>query len=243
MRIDAWLVQQGYFDSRQRAQRAISAGKVLCDGRPVCKPSLTVQQGQTVVVEGDPLAYVSRGGLKLEQAIRHFDLTFQDRTILDVGASTGGFTDCALQHGASRVYAVDVGSGQLAAGLRRDPRVVCLEQTDIRTLSLAAIGGQPVDVIVSDLSFISLTMVIPAFPSLLRRGGTAVWLVKPQFEMERRTAFKGGIVKDPALREKALEKVLHCARTHGFLPAGHTETVVGEAERRNVEFLAYLSYP
>ncbi len=243
MRIDAWLVQQGYFDSRQRAQGAIAAGKVWCDGQPVRKASMPVQDGQAVVVQGDPIGFVSRGGLKLEQAIRHFDLVLEGKTILDAGASTGGFTDCALRHGASKVYAVDVGSDQLAASLRSDPRVVCLERTDIRNLSLSGIGDRPVDMVVSDLSFISLTMVIPAFPPLLRRGGTAVWLVKPQFEMGRRTAFKGGIVKDRQLREEALENVLRCARDHGFQVSGHTETTVTATERRNVEYLVLLTYP
>lgn len=239
MRLDTWLVQHNFFDSRQRAQLAIKAGQVLQNGRPAVKPSQIVQSSDQIEVAGDPLPYVSRGGLKLEKAIRTFQLDFSEKTVLDAGASTGGFTDCALQHGAARVYAVDVGSEQLAPSLRSHPQVVFYENFDVRELSLSQLGGQPVDAIVSDLSFISLTLILPAFPPLLRPGGFLVLLIKPQFELEQRTALKGGIVKDPALRKRAVDRVLDAARSLGFQVKGLTETDV-ETDRKNVEFLVWL---
>ncbi len=212
---------------------------MLQNGRPAVKPSQIVQSSDQIEVAGDPLPYVSRGGLKLEKAIRTFQLDFSEKTVLDAGASTGGFTDCALQHGAARVYAVDVGSEQLAPSLRSHPQVVFYENFDVRELSLSQLGGQPVDAIVSDLSFISLTLILPAFPPLLRPGGFLVLLIKPQFELEQRTALKGGIVKDPALRKRAVDRVLDAARSLGFQVKGLTETDV-ETDRKNVEFLVWL---
>lgn len=238
-RIDTWLVQNNFFDSRQRAQMAIKEGKVWCNGKPVNKPSQWVQPGDSIEVEGDPLPYVSRGGLKLEKAIRTFQLDFTGRKILDVGASTGGFTDCALKHGAAGVFAVDVGAGQLAAALREHPRVVYYENFDVRQLSTQQLGNGQVDAIVCDVSFISLRHILPVFPLLLKEGGFVVLLIKPQFELEQRRALKGGIVKDPALRKQALEKVLSLAQSLGFQLKGLTETDAEEG-KKNVEYLAWL---
>jgi 23S rRNA (cytidine1920-2'-O)/16S rRNA (cytidine1409-2'-O)-methyltransferase len=240
VRIDAYLVKQGHFASRERAQLAIKAGRVKSNGRPVGKPSQVLRPSDTVEVQGDPLPYVSRGGLKLEKAIRTFQLDFQGLTVLDVGASTGGFTDCALQHGAAKVVAVDVGTGQLAPSLRNDPRVVFYEDQDIRKLTLAQMGGPPADALVCDVSFISLTHVLPAFPALLKPDGFAVLLIKPQFELEQRTALKGGIVKEAKLRQQAIRRVLDCAQGLGFRQAGLVETHVEEWERKNVEYLLLL---
>jgi 23S rRNA (cytidine1920-2'-O)/16S rRNA (cytidine1409-2'-O)-methyltransferase len=242
MRLDTWLVQHRFFDSRQRARMAIEAGRVHYKGQPVLKPAFEVQDETAVFVEGDPLRYASRGGLKLERAIQAFQLDFSGKTVLDAGASTGGFTDCALQHGSAKVFAVDVGTGQLADFLRKDPRVICQEKTDIRQLSLEQLGGNPVDAIVSDLSFISLTLVLPAFPPLLKADGFLVLLVKPQFELKQRTSLKGGIVKDARLREQALQRVLDCATALGFRLRGVVETEVEDGLKKNVEFLAWLTY-
>jgi 23S rRNA (cytidine1920-2'-O)/16S rRNA (cytidine1409-2'-O)-methyltransferase len=210
-------------------------------GQPVLKPAFEVQDEAAVSVEGDPLRYASRGGLKLERAIQSFQLDFSGKTVLDAGASTGGFTDCALLHGAAKVYAVDVGTGQLADFLRRDPRVSCHEKTDIRQLSLEQLGGHQVDAIICDLSFISLTLVLPAFPLLLRADGWVVALVKPQFELTQRTSLKGGIVKDARLREQALQRVLECAASLGFRLQGVVETEVEDGFKKNVEFLTWFS--
>lgn len=240
MRIDAWLVQNGHFESRQKAQMALKAGQVVSNGRPVGKPSHDVQPSDTVEVKGSPLPFVSRGGLKLEKAIRSFQLDFQGLMVLDVGASTGGFTDCALQHGAAKVVAVDVGTGQLAAALRKDARVVFHENQDIRLLTLAQMGGQPADALVCDVSFISLTHIMAAFPPLLKPGGFAVLLVKPQFELAQRRALKGGIVKDEKLRQQAVKRVLDFAQGLGFRLGGLVETDVEAGERKNIEYLAWL---
>ncbi len=240
MRIDAWLVQNGHFGSRQRAQMAIKAGQVFCNGQLIEKSAFTVNPNDAITVTGDPLRYVSQGGLKLERAIRHFQLDFQGKRVLDAGASTGGFTDCALQHGAAKLYAVDTGSGQLATSLRSHPQVVFYENLDVRRLSLELLDGEEVDAIVSDLSFISLTHVLPSFPPLLKPGGFLVLLIKPQFELEQRISLKGGIVKDEKLRQKAIKRVLDCAQALGFRQAGIVQTDVEEEGKKNVEYLALL---
>jgi 23S rRNA (cytidine1920-2'-O)/16S rRNA (cytidine1409-2'-O)-methyltransferase len=239
MRIDAWLVQNGHFDSRQRAQMAIKAGQVFCNGKLIDKAAFAVKPTDAITVAGDPLRYVSQGGLKLEKAIRHFQLDFQGKRVLDAGASTGGFTDCALQHGAAQVYAVDTGSGQLAASLRQHPQVVFYENFDVRRLALEQLGGEKVDAIVADLSFISLTHVLPAFPPLLQPGGFLLLLVKPQFELEQRLSLKGGIVKDEKLRTQAVKRVLECAKALDFQQRG-LETTDVEDGKKNVEYLLYL---
>ena len=219
---------------------AIKAGQVRCNGSPAGKPSLTVQPGDHIEITGEPLRYVSRGGLKLEKAIQTFHLDFQGKRVLDAGASTGGFTDCALQHGAAKVYAVDVGSEQLSPALRSHPQVVFYENQDVRQLSLAHLEGEPVDAIVADLSFISLTHILPAFPPLLKPGGFLVLLIKPQFEMETRHALKGGIVKDRQLQEGAVRRVTDFAEGVGFKLKGLTETDVLDEQRKNKEFLAWF---
>ncbi len=239
IRIDTWLVQNGYFNSRQRAQLAIREGKVSCNSRVVGKPSQGVHSEDLVEVTGDALPYVGQGGLKLEKAIHFFQLDFSGKTVLDAGASTGGFTDCVLQRGAAKVFAVDVGTDQLAASLRAHPRVVFYENFDVRQLTTEQLAGERVDIVVCDVSFISLTHILPAFLPLLKKGGFAVVLIKPQFELEQRTALKGGIVKDPALREQALQKVLKLADSLGFQLEGLTETDVEEG-KKNVEYLAWL---
>ena len=240
MRTDTWLVQNGHFPSRQRAQMAIQQGLVLVNGQPVKKASYKIGESDIINVTGDPLRYVSRGGLKLEKAIQSFQLDFSGKRILDVGASTGGFTDCALQHGAAKVYAVDVGISQLVDVIKQHPRVTFYEEQDIREFALSKMDNLPADIIVADLSFVCLTHILPGFPPLLKKGGIAILLIKPQFEMGSRTATKGGIIKNPDQREKAKKKVIECAEGLGFRLKGIIETDVENERKKNIEYLAWM---
>lgn len=212
-RLDVALVQRGLVSSRERAQEALRAGLVTVNGRKIDRAAFKVGDGDTLEVAGDPIGYVGRGGLKLEAALDRFGIDPAEQICLDVGASTGGFTDCLLRRGAQRVYAVDVGRDQLHADLRSDPRVVVMEQTDIRRVE--ALPEAP-SLVAIDVSFISLTLVLPAVARLLRPGGRAIALIKPQFEVGREGLGKGGIVKDTALQTQAVEKVLAAARDLGF---------------------------
>jgi 23S rRNA (cytidine1920-2'-O)/16S rRNA (cytidine1409-2'-O)-methyltransferase len=195
--------------SRQRAKAMIMAGKVLVNDRPVTKAGLLVGKDERIEIRGTDIPYVSRGGLKLEGALRQLNLDLQNRVCLDVGASTGGFTDCLLQNGAARVYAVDVGYGQLAWKLRQDPRVVVLERTNIRHLPKESIPD-PIDLATIDVSFISLKIVIPVVASFLKGQAVVLALIKPQFEVGRDQVGKGGVVRDPALHQA----VIHRLTTH-----------------------------
>ncbi len=208
-RLDVELARQGLCDSREQARRLILAGKVLVNEVPVTKPGTAIPADATLRVKEAP-RYVSRGGLKLEGALRDFGIDVTGLVGLDIGASTGGFTDCLLQHGAARVYAFDVGTNQLAWKLRSDPRVTARENINARHLQPADIP-EPADILVADLSFISLTLVLPAALALLKPGGQAVVLVKPQFELAREDIGAGGIVRDPEARERA------CARVQDFV--------------------------
>lgn len=206
-RADVLLVEQGLAPTRSRAQALILAGAVMRGpDRKVDKPGELVDDSVELSLRGDPLPYVSRGGLKLAAALDAFGVDPAGRTCLDVGASTGGFTDCLLQRGARRVYAVDVGYGQLAWKLRQDPRVVVLERVNIRTLDPALVP-EPCELVVIDASFISLCIVVPASLRFAAPGATLVALVKPQFEVGPKDVGKGGIVRDPAARERALMDV------------------------------------
>ncbi len=242
MRLDAWLTKNGYFSSRQKAQFAIKAEGVLVNGKVVSKVSHNIEAGDKVEFNGQSLGYVSRGGLKLEKAIRHFNLDFNGKRVLDAGASTGGFTDCSLQQGASLVYAIDIGSGQLDISLRQNPQVHCHENTDIRNITLELLQNEPVDIIVADLSFISLTQVLPCFKPLLVPNGFLLALIKPQFEMVHKQRLKRGVVKDHALREAAIRRVTTAAAQHRFLLKGLVETDVEDEKKKNIEYLA-LFYP
>ncbi len=205
-RADRALVARGLVESRTRAQALIAAGLVRCDGRPVAKPSEEIAAAAELSVTGRDHPWVSRGGVKLAAALDAFGLEPAGRICLDLGASTGGFVDVLLGRGAARVYAVDVGQGQLAARLRADPRVVSLEKTDARALSPALVP-EPLDLLSADLSFISLPRALPAALSLVAPGGRLVALVKPQFEAGRAAVGKGGIVRDEAARRAAVAKV------------------------------------
>ena len=238
MRIDVYLTEQGLTPSRQRARVLIEEGKVFVDGVPVKKPSQTIEDDHEVTVRDD-LPFVGRGGLKLDGALRAFSLDVKDLRALDVGASTGGFTDCLLQRGAAHVYAVDAGAGQLAPKLAQDVRVTSMEHTNARELTPDMIGGTPVDLIVMDVSFISATYILPRFPALLREGGHAVCLIKPQFEVGRAMLGKGGIVRDPVAHRYAVERVLDASRALGLVPVGLIPSPI-EGGDGNREFLVHL---
>jgi 23S rRNA (cytidine1920-2'-O)/16S rRNA (cytidine1409-2'-O)-methyltransferase len=208
-RLDQELVERGVCESREKARRAVMAGQVLVNGQPARKPSDAVTEGDAIaVVAGEK--YVSRGGLKLEHALRHFQLAVSGATAADFGASTGGFTDCLLQAGAAKVYAVDVGQGQLAWKLRRDPRVAVMEKTNARHLTAARFPAPfaGVDLVVIDCSFISLRKILPAAVAILRPSGRIVALIKPQFEAGKAEADRGrGVISDPSVHERVLREL------------------------------------
>lgn len=212
IRLDKLLVERGLVSSRERAQALILSGKVLVNGQKLEKAGITIDSASAIRLLGEDLKYVSRGGLKLERALQHWNVDVIGKICLDVGASTGGFTDCLLQHGAARVIAVDTGHGQIAFQLRQDPRVRLLEKTNARYLTREQVG-EVVDLIVMDVSFISATLVLrpviaAAFPEdAQRRGREAIILVKPQFEAGRDNVGKGGIVRDTEVQFQAVARV------------------------------------
>lgn len=240
IRADVFLVTEGYAKSRQSAQRSIEAGLVVIDGRPVNKASEKIDETveHSVTCEST-IAYVGRGGLKLEAALNSFDIDPNGKTCFDVGASTGGFTDCLLKRGAMRVYAIDSGRDQLADELKDDPRVVSLEGMNARFLTFEGIGDRA-DIIVMDVSFISQTLILPRFPSLLKDGGVVVTLIKPQFECGREAIGKGGIVKKPEHRLLAVRRVVDAAKEHGLNLRSLIRSPI-EGGDGNVEFLAYFN--
>jgi 23S rRNA (cytidine1920-2'-O)/16S rRNA (cytidine1409-2'-O)-methyltransferase len=214
-RLDQWLVAHGHAATRSRAQWLIRTGRVWVRGRPCRKPSQVVTDALAVEVRGDGMPYVSRGGLKLERALQTFGIDVAGLVALDIGASTGGFTDCMLQHGARRVYALDVGTGQLESGLRTDPRVVSLEGRNIRTFQVVELP-ETVELITVDVAFISLVHVLPLLPPFLGARGCAIALVKPQFEVGAEHVGRGGIVRDSNRRAVALHRIMTAAEAVGF---------------------------
>jgi 23S rRNA (cytidine1920-2'-O)/16S rRNA (cytidine1409-2'-O)-methyltransferase len=246
-RLDKLLVSRGLTASRERAQALILAGKVLVDDQKIEKAGGLVAEDATVRLLGEDLRYVSRGGLKLEKALTHWNLDLTGKACLDVGASTGGFTDCLLQHGAAHVTAIDTGYGQIAMKLRQDARVRLVEKCNARLLTPEALG-EIVDLAVMDVSFISATLVLPAvvasaFPTALaaRRGRFVVVLVKPQFEVGRELVGKGGIVRDEAAQLAAVEKIRQCAVSLGAQATDMIESPIQGAEG-NREFLLYAQF-
>jgi 23S rRNA (cytidine1920-2'-O)/16S rRNA (cytidine1409-2'-O)-methyltransferase len=205
-RLDRLLVDRGLAPSRQRARAMVMAGKVLVNNRPVDKAGFSVGRNDGIELKGKDIAYVSRGGLKLEGALQSFELDPAGLVCLDVGASTGGFTDCLLQNGAARVYAVDVGYGQLAWELRQDPRVTVIERTNIRHMQPEAIA-EPVDLATIDVSFISLKIVVPAVAGFLKNGARILALIKPQFEVGKDQVGKGGVVRDADLHARVIQSL------------------------------------
>lgn len=234
-RLDVAMVERGLADSRQKAQALILAGKVNVDGQRVDKPGRVVENGARIELE-QTLKYVSRGGIKLEAALKHFGVSVAGRVCLDVGASTGGFTDCLLQHGARRVHAVDTGAGQIDWKLRTDPRVILHERTNARHLAFDEIGER-VDIIVCDVSFISVTLLIPALAPLLAPGGNWIILIKPQFEVGRELVGKGGIVRDAQAHRIACEKVTRALESAGFTTELMESPIMGAEGNR--EFLVH----
>ncbi len=235
-RLDTLLVERGLVESRERAQSLILAGKVKVDGQVAHKPGKRVSADAEITLE-EALPYVSRGGLKLEEALKRFQLDLSGLICADVGASTGGFTDCLLQHGAAKVYAIDVGYGQLAWKLRQDPRVVVLERTNIRYLESLP---EPIDLATIDVSFISLELVLPPVLNFLKPGGQIIALVKPQFEAGREQVGKGGVVKDPEVHGQVLHKVATMAQDLGLQVLGLIPSSL-KGPAGNVEFFIHLS--
>ncbi len=238
-RLDILLVEQGLAESRQKAQASIMAGIVYVNGQKVDKAGAPTDEAASIEVRGKTLQYVSRGGLKLEKAMRAFPITLTDKVSADIGASTGGFTDCMLQNGARKVYAVDVGYGQLAWSLRNDPRVVCLERTNARYLTREQIP-EPLDFASIDVSFISLKLILPTLRTLMAQGGEVACLVKPQFEAGREKVGKKGVVRDPAVHLEVLEHFLEHAAQAEFHVAGLTYSPIRGPEG-NIEYLGYLT--
>lgn len=240
IRIDQALVQNGLAPSREQAKRLIMAGEVMMgEGEVITKPGWLVRPDAVLTVRQPP-KFVSRGGLKLEGALEHFGIDVAGLVCLDVGASTGGFTDCLLQRGAVKVHAFDVGTNQMVWKLRNDPRVICRENFNVRHMQATDIP-EPVDFIVADVSFISLTLVLPGALATLRPGGQALVLVKPQFELTREDIGPGGIVRDPALHERACRRVEEFVRARSDLEwRGIVESTI-QGTDGNREFLAWFA--
>ena len=240
IRLDQYLVQHGMIQSRERAKALIMAGVVFVNEQKVDKAGEMIKEDAKVEVRGHDIGYVSRGGLKLEKAMQTFPLTLDGKVCADIGASTGGFTDCMLQNGATKVYAVDVGYGQLDWKLRGDPRVVCMERTNARYLTHEQIPEE-LDFASVDVSFISLRLILPALDGLLSPEGEAVCLVKPQFEAGREKVGKKGVVRDPAVHLEVLEAFLEHAKESNFTVLGITYSPIRGPEG-NIEYLGYLRH-
>jgi len=237
IRIDRLLVDRGLVESRERGQALILAGQVLVNGQKQDKAGALVPEDGEVRILGEVLPYVSRGGLKLAAALKEFGISVDGKVALDVGASTGGFTDCLLQHGARKIYAVDVGYGQMAWKIRQDPRVVTIERVNIRAIEPSLVP-EPVDMAVIDVSFISLEKVVPSILKFLRPGAELIALIKPQFEVGREQVGKGGIVRDEAARTAAVERVTTFIRGQGFDVRGVIPSPI-TGQDGNVEFLIH----
>ncbi len=239
LRLDVLLTERQLTESRERARAAIMAGQVLVDGQKVDKAGALVKEDAVIRLLGGDLPYVSRGGLKLAKAIEAFGVELAGKVMADVGASTGGFTDCALQNGAAKVYAIDVGYGQLAWKLRQDPRVVSMERTNIRYVTPADIG-EALDFASIDVAFISLTKVLGPVRALLKETGEVIALIKPQFEAGRGAVGKKGVVRDAATHARVIREVTDFSRGLGFVPRGLTFSPVKGPEG-NIEYLLWLA--
>lgn len=237
-RLDILIMEQGLAESREKAKALIMAGLVYVDHQKADKPGDSFSEDALLEVRGKGLQYVSRGGLKLEKAIKEFGLELSGLTCMDIGASTGGFTDCMLQNGAEKVYSVDVGYGQLAWSLRTNPKVVNLERTNARYLTQEQIP-EPIDFFSVDVSFISLTLILPALRELLREDGRAVCLIKPQFEAGREKVGKKGVVRDQSVHCEVIEKIMDFVLNSGYSVLGLTFSPVKGPEG-NIEYLIYL---
>ncbi|MCT3044625.1 TlyA family RNA methyltransferase [Leuconostoc mesenteroides] len=239
-RVDVLLVQQGLFQSREQAKRAVMAGQILGNNEErLDKAGEKIPVTTELHFKGEQLKYVSRGGLKLEKALNDFDITVENKTVLDIGSSTGGFTDASLQNGAKLVYALDVGTNQLAWKLRNDDRVKVMENTNFRYSKLADFKyGQP-EFATIDVSFISLGLILPALANIITMSGNVVALIKPQFEAGRENVGKNGIIKDTAVHKQVLQKVTQMMVTDGFSITDLTYSPI-KGGQGNIEFLAVL---
>ncbi len=237
-RLDVLLVRRGLAESRERAKTTIMSGVVFVDGQRADKPGTPVSEESKIEVRGHTLEYVSRGGLKLEKALKTFQISPDGLVCIDCGASTGGFTDCLLKNGAKKVFSIDVGYGQLAWSLRNDGRVVVMERTNIRNVTPEQLG-ELADMAVIDVSFISLKIVLPVIRTLIKEGGRVVCLVKPQFEAGREKVGKKGVVRDEAVHREVLENFIQNANDAGFAVLDITFSPVKGPEG-NIEYLGYL---
>ena len=238
-RLDVLLTEQGYAESRSKAQAIIMSGLVYVDGQKADKPGISYEESVSLEVRGAACPYVSRGGLKLEKALRDFGVKPEGFVCSESGASTGGFTDCLLQQGASKVFAIDVGYGQLDWKIRSDPRVVVMERTNIRYVTQEQLG-EPLDLSVVDVSFISLKIVLPAIQKLLKPTGQVLCLIKPQFEAGRDKVGKKGVVREKSTHKEVLDDFVSLADSLGFKILGLTFSPVKGPEG-NIEFLGHLS--
>ena len=239
-RIDVLLVEQGFFSSRERAKAALMEGVVFVDGVRIDKAGTKVSEEARISVKGDDCPYVSRGGYKLEKAVDIFGIDLKGKVCVDIGASTGGFTDCMLQNGASRVYAIDVGYGQLDWKLRNDPRVVNIEKCNVRYLEPEQVP-EKAEFVSADVSFISLELIFPVMARLLQDNGQAMCLIKPQFEAGREEASAGkGVIRDPKVHERVIQKVIENASENGLYMTGLSYSPVKGA-KGNIEYLISLA--
>lgn len=239
MRLDVLLVEKGLVESRNQAQALIRAGKILINDRVMDKPGTQIKGEPSIRIKSPPQPFVSRGGIKLQAAIQHFDFSCDGKIFADLGASTGGFTDCLLQNGASKIYAIDVGYGQLAWKLRQDSRVIVMERCNFRHIQSLP---EPIEALVADLSFISLTKVIPAMKRIICSNGEGIVLLKPQFEAGPGKA-KGGVVRDPDLRAEIIAEVCGEFRANDIEVLGNRPSPIKGAKKGNVEELLHLRFP
>jgi 23S rRNA (cytidine1920-2'-O)/16S rRNA (cytidine1409-2'-O)-methyltransferase len=240
-RLDIKLVECGLVQSRERAKSLIMAGKVTVNDRIQDKPGVPVSEDDAIALKGKDIPFVSRGGIKLESALTLFNIDINGSVCLDVGASTGGFTDCLLKHGAKQVIAVDVGYGQMAWNLRKDPRVVTIERTNIRYLPYEAVS-RPIDIVTIDVSFISLKIVVPAVLKFMKANGSIIALIKPQFEVGKGKVGKGGVVRESPMHDEVIKNLSAFFIETGLKIEGVISSPV-TGPKGNKEFLIYMKFP
>lgn len=243
-RLDVLLVERKLMDSREKAKRVIMAGLVFSESERLDKPGMQVPETIPLHIKGDPIPYVSRGGLKLEKALKHFHIKVKNKIMIDVGSSTGGFTDCALQKGATLSYAIDVGYNQLDWKLRNDERVVVMERTNFRYVTAEMLEKGLPNFASVDVSFISLKLILPVLKQLLTPNSDVVLLIKPQFEAGREQVGKKGIISDPNIHREVLQNILLFAQQEAFIIQGLTFSPImgGGRDRGNIEFLAHIGW-
>lgn len=240
-RLDVLLVEKQLANSREKAKRLIMAGLVFTDQTRLDKPGMQVSVDLPITVKGDDCPYVSRGGLKLEKAIKYFNVSMKDRILIDIGSSTGGFTDCALQHGAKRSYAIDVGYNQLAWKLRQDPRVVVMERTNFRYVTKDMLEHGTPNLATIDVSFISLKLILPVLKKLLADDSDVIALIKPQFEAGRELVEKGGLIRQPTVHVKVLKDIINFALEQSYSCLNVTYSPI-TGGKGNIEFLVHFGW-